>query len=53
MGIYSLFDNGGQTLGPVVYGLALLAGNRMGTMIVGGGLLILLLLFLLKYGFHK
>ncbi|MDD3415549.1 MAG: MFS transporter [Lachnospiraceae bacterium] len=30
MGIYSLFENGGQTLGPIAYGTALLFGNRFG-----------------------
>lgn len=30
MGVYSLLENGGQTLGPIVYGTALLLGNRFG-----------------------
>lgn len=47
MGVYSLFDNGGQTLGPVLYGVALLAGYRQGIMIVGILILALLALFLL------
>jgi predicted MFS family arabinose efflux permease len=47
MGIYSLFDNGGQTLGPVVYGLALLLGYRDGLIAIGCGLLTLTLLFLI------
>ena len=41
MGIYSLFDNGGQTLGPLVYGSAMLLGYQTGMMFVGGALALL------------
>lgn len=41
MGIYSMFENLGQTLGPVVYGAALMLGNRNGI-----GLLFVLMLML-------
>lgn len=47
MGSYSLFDNGGQTLGPVVYGLALMLGYQMGVRIIGICLLVLLALFII------
>ena len=30
MGIYSMFENIGQTLGPVIYGAVLMLGNRKG-----------------------
>ena len=46
MGVYSLFDNSGQTLGPVVYGVALMFGYQRGILAIGGGLLVLLVLFL-------
>lgn len=46
MGVYSLFDNGGQTLGPVVYGLAMMGGYRTGLMVIGVLLILLLGLFL-------
>ncbi|MDR1299176.1 MAG: MFS transporter [Oscillospiraceae bacterium] len=42
MGVYSIFDNGGQILGPIVYSAAMLAGQRTAAGIVGaaiGGLL--------------
>lgn len=47
MGSYSLFDNGGQTLGPVVYGMVLMGGFQKGVGIIGLALLALLGLFLL------
>ncbi len=47
MGVYSLFDNIGQTIGPMVYGLAMTIGYRTGLSIIGGAMLALLLLFLL------
>lgn len=46
MGVYSLFDNGGQTIGPMVYGVAMLAGYRMGLLIISVVLVVLLGLFL-------
>jgi predicted MFS family arabinose efflux permease len=42
MGVYSIFDNGGQILGPIAYSAAMLAGHRTAAGIVGaaiGGLL--------------
>lgn len=47
MGVYSLFDNGGQTIGPLVYGIAMMAGYRTGLMVIGASLITLLGLFLL------
>ncbi len=35
MGVYSLFDNGGQTLGPIIYGAAMLMGYQSGLFIIG------------------
>ena len=46
MGVYSLFDNCGQTLGPMIYGFVLLLGYQQGILLIGGILLALLLLFL-------
>ena len=58
MGVYSLFDNGGQTLGPILYGAALLMGYRQGVLLIGAALLALLLLFVAvtvnkRVGIHK
>ena len=47
MGVYSLFDNSGQTLGPVVYGVALMFGYQRGILVIGAALLALLVLFLI------
>lgn len=47
MGIYSMFENIGQTLGPVIYGAALMLGNRKGIS------LLFLLMFLLVCMFLK
>lgn len=44
MGVYSLFDNGGQTLGPMVYGLAMLFGTA-GILSIGIILTIFTILF--------
>lgn len=41
MGIYSLFDNGGQTLGSIIYGSAMLLGYQTGMLYVGGALALL------------
>lgn len=46
MGVYSLFDNGGQTIGPVMYGLAMMGGYRVGLLVIGTVLIVLLGLFL-------
>ncbi|MCR5432441.1 MAG: MFS transporter [Lachnospiraceae bacterium] len=40
MGIYSLFENFGQTIGPVIYGLLLGFGYRIGLAVMGGVLLL-------------
>ena len=53
MGIYSLFENIGQTLGPMIYGLAMMLGYRSGLGIIGGAMLALLLLFLACNGKKK
>lgn len=50
MGVYSLFENTGQTLGPVLYGFALLLGNRNGIAIIAVVLGVLALLFLASNG---
>ena len=41
MGVYSLFDNGGQTLGPLTYGAAMLLGYQAGMLLMGAALLAL------------
>ena len=53
MGIYSLFENIGQTIGPMIYGLAMMLGYRSGLGIIGGAMLALLLLFLACNGKKK
>ena len=53
MGIYSLFENIGQTLGPMIYGLAMMLGYRFGLGLIGGAMLALLLLFLACNGKKK
>ena len=53
MGIYSLFENIGQTIGPMIYGLAMMLGYRSGLGIIGGAMLALLLLFLSCNGKKK
>lgn len=45
MSIYSVFDNGGQTFGPLVYGFALIFGRQMGLLGIGLSIFALLLLF--------
>lgn len=52
MGVYSLFDNGGQTLGPVVYGVAMMGGYQVGLLVIGTVLLVLLGMFLF-FNRHK
>ena len=47
MGIYSIFENLGQTIGPVVYGFLLGFGYQAGLSIMGGLLLILVLVYVL------
>lgn len=39
MSVYSLFDNGGQTLGPLLYASALAIGYRGGTLVIGIGMM--------------
>lgn len=53
MGIYSLFENIGQTIGPMIYGLAMMLGYRSGLGLIGGAMLALLLLFLICNGKKK
>ena len=45
MGVYSLFDNGGQTLGPAIYGVAMLAGYQRGLFGIGIACILLVLIF--------
>lgn len=45
MGIYSMFENFGQTLGPVVYGAALILGQRNGIGLLFVIMLIMTVLF--------
>lgn len=45
MGVYSLFDNGGQTLGPIIYGYAMLMGYQAGMFSIGCGLMLLTVAF--------
>ena len=47
MGIYSMFENVGQTLGPVVYGAALMLGNRQGIGMLFVSMLLLTGLFII------
>lgn len=47
MGIYSMFESLGQTLGPVVYGLALMRGQRMGIALLSAAMALMLVLFAL------
>lgn len=47
MGIYSMFESLGQTLGPVVYGLALMRGQRMGIALLSAAMAGMLVLFAL------
>ncbi|MCR4891431.1 MAG: MFS transporter [Lachnospiraceae bacterium] len=47
MGVYSVMESIGQTLGPMVYGAALTMGYRQGIWIFGGSMLMLVLLFVL------
>ena len=46
MGLYAMFENVGQTLGPVVYGAALTLGNRRGIFVLCIFMLLLVCLFL-------
>ena len=46
MGIYAMFENTGQTLGPVVYGAALTLGNRNGILVLFLLMFLLVCLFL-------
>lgn len=46
MGIYSMIENVGQTVGPLIFGAAMVLGYRIGIMVIGIGFGVLLLLFL-------
>lgn len=48
MGVYLLFDNIGQTIGPIVFGWALTAGNTQGILIICIGFVALTFLFALS-----
>ncbi|WRS28984.1 MFS transporter (plasmid) [Oscillospiraceae bacterium MB08-C2-2] len=47
MGVYSLFDNLGQTAGPLLFGAMLILGYGPACFYIGGAALVLLLAFLL------
>ncbi len=47
MSVYSLFDNGGQTVGPLLYASALVVGYRGGTLIIGIGVIMCMGFFVL------
>lgn len=47
MGVYAVFDSGGQTIGPLVYGSIILLGYRRGMIVIGGFLTIFILMFIL------
>lgn len=47
MGIYAMFENTGQTLGPVIYGTALTLGNRTGIFVLFLSMFLLVCLFLI------
>lgn len=53
MGVYSMFENVGQTLGPVVYGSALLLGQRNGIAIIAVAMFALIILFIVQNGIHR
>ena len=50
MGVYSVFESLGQTLGPVLYGAALALGYRNGIGVIAGVMLITALAFALLMG---
>ncbi|MDE7479151.1 MAG: MFS transporter [Lachnospiraceae bacterium] len=47
MGIYSMFESLGQTLGPIAYGSALVLGQREGIAVLSAGMLGMIVLFLM------
>ena len=46
MGIYAMFENAGQTFGPIIYGAALTLGNRTGIFVLFVSMILLVCLFL-------
>lgn len=52
MGIYSMFENIGQTMGPVIYGAAIMLGERQGIGLLAGLMFIMVLIFG-KIGFRR
>lgn len=48
MGVYSMFENLGQTAGPLLFGAVLAAGYREGIMIIGISLILLVILFIVS-----
>lgn len=47
MGIYSMIENVGQTVGPLIFGAAMVLGYRTGITVIGIGFGLLLVLFLI------
>ena len=52
MGIYSMFENIGQTMGPLIYGAAIMLGERQGIGLLAGLMLAMILIFG-KIGFRR
>lgn len=48
MSVYSLFDNGGQTVGPLLYASALVLGYGIGALVIGIGLLVCMGFFVMS-----
>ena len=53
MGIYSLFENGAQSLGSFVFGLVLMSGVSKGLFVMIAGLMSFSLIFLISLGISK
>ena len=52
MGIYSMFENAGQMLGPIIYGMAMAFGRRNGLTIITAGMFVLIGLFVVISARH-
>ena len=52
MGIYSMFENIGQTMGPLIYGAAIMLGERQGIGLLAGLMFAMILIFG-KIGFRR
>lgn len=46
MGVYAIFDSGGQTLGPIIYGASFMLGYQKGLGLIAGFLLIFIFAFI-------